>query len=117
MTSRRRSSSDAIRTTSARADHFEPALERVGDDQEHRQGDERRHAAARQHAVVDLQHVERPGEHEHVHHAREQATPQNCPPAFLERGGELRMGLLQRCECSHHLMITLTSTGERLRFR
>ena len=56
----------------AGADQIENTLECVGADQEDREGDQRRHAPAAQDAVVDLQHVQRAGEHQQVHDAREQ---------------------------------------------
>ena len=56
----------------ARADQVEGPLEGIGADQKDRKSNQRRHAPAAQHPVVDLQHVERAGEHQQVHHAREQ---------------------------------------------
>ena len=55
------------------ADRFDDALRRIeAGDQDH-QRDQRRHAAARQHAVVDFEHEQRAGEHQKVAHAAEHA--------------------------------------------
>jgi hypothetical protein len=75
----------------ARADDVEHALERVSADQEHGERHQRRHAAARQHAVVDLQHVERAGQHQQVHDAGEQRDAGKRPGAFLQRARDFGM--------------------------
>jgi hypothetical protein len=75
----------------ARANEIECALERVGADQQYREGDQGRHAPAGQDPVVDLEHVERAGEHQQIDDAREHGHPRKLAPAFAQRGGELRM--------------------------
>ena len=56
----------------AAAEDVEHALEGVEHEGDHGQADERRHAAARQHAVVDLEHEERARQVEHVDHGAHQ---------------------------------------------
>ena len=68
----------------ARADQVEHALEGIGADQEDRERNQRRHAPAAQDPVVDLQHVERAGEHQQVHHAREQRHAPERAPALAQ---------------------------------
>ena len=68
----------------ARADQVEGPLEGIGADQEDRKSNQRRHAPAAQHPVVDLQHVERAGEHQQVHHAREQRNARERAPALAQ---------------------------------
>ena len=68
----------------AAADQIEQALrgvETAGQDQE---PDERRYAAARQYAVVNLQHEERAGEHQNIAHAGHQADRNERPAASRE---------------------------------
>ena len=55
------------------------------DQRHHQQGEL---AAADQHAVVDLQHVERGGEHQHVGHHAEDAHDEEFTPESVEGGGE-----------------------------
>ena len=58
-------------------------------DREDGERDERRHAAARQHAVIDFQHEESAGEHQDVAHAGEHGDADQRAPAGGERGREL----------------------------
>ena len=64
---------------SADADEQAPAhgvqqgLEDEQDGCQHTQRDKRRHAAARQHAIVDLQHEQRAGQHQDVEQPAEHA--------------------------------------------
>ena len=53
------------------ADAVELALQDVGGKDDERDADQGRDAAARQHPVVDLQHVDRAGEHQKIDDARE----------------------------------------------
>ena len=53
-----------------RSHDIEQALEEVQPDRDERQGDQRRHAATGQRPIVDLQHVERAGQRQHVDDAR-----------------------------------------------
>ena len=53
------------------ANEIQHALRGVQPGGEREQHDEGRHAAARQHAVVDFQHEHRAGKHQHVAHAGE----------------------------------------------
>ena len=61
----------------------------IEDDQQHGQRHERRDAVAGQHAVVDLQHVEWPSQHQDVDEQAEKAGDQervpNRSPRFVER--------------------------------
>ena len=50
-----------------------------------RQADQRRHAATRQDAVVDLQHEQRPGQHQEVDQPAEYADPDECGDTRTER--------------------------------
>ena len=75
----------------ARADQVEHALEGIGADQEDRERNQRRHAPAAQDPVVDLQHVERAGEHQQVHHAREQRHAPERAPALAQGLREVGM--------------------------
>ncbi len=87
----------------ARADQVEDALERIGADQEHGERDQGRDAAARQHAVVDLQHVERAGQHQHVHHAGEQrdAPERALAVGKRRRNRRMRLGPLRQGRSGH----------------
>ena len=76
----------------ARADQVEHALEGIGADQEDRERNQRRHAPAAQDPVVDLEHVERPGEHQQVHHAREQRNAPERAPALAQGLRDVGMG-------------------------
>ena len=69
----------------AAADQIEQAQRRVEPAGEDHEPDQRRHAAARQHAVVDLQHEDRAGQHEDVAHAAHQADRNECTAASGER--------------------------------
>jgi hypothetical protein len=75
----------------ARAHQLEPTLEQVNDDHQHDERGERRHAAAREHAVVNLQHEQGAGQHQHVDGAAE------------DRGNS--KGALRRCKsCSSRML-------------
>ena len=76
----------------AAADEVDEALREVEAGDEDEQRDQRRHAAARQHAVVDFQHEQRAGEHQDVAHAGKQRNRQERPLAGAERGCELGAG-------------------------
>ena len=78
----------------ARPDQFEQALETVGADEKYRQRDQRGNAAAGEHPIVNLEHVERPGQHQDVDHAGEQRNAPERPLAFGQRRRDSRMGLL-----------------------
>jgi hypothetical protein len=72
----------------AAADRLDGALRRIeAGDQDH-QRDQRRHAAARQHAIVDFQHEQRAREHQQVAHAAERADGDESPPARNQRRGK-----------------------------
>ncbi len=64
------------------------AHEGVEADHEHRQRDEGGHAAARQHPVVDLQHEQRPGQHQDVDDAAEKADCDERPARRRDRLAE-----------------------------
>ena len=53
------------------------------------EGDQRRLRTRTQHPVVDLQHEQRPGQHQHVHRHAEQAARNEQPPALRERSPNL----------------------------
>ena len=58
------------RTRTWPAEHVENALEEIEPDGKDRQGDKRRDAVAGQDPIINLQHVERAGQRQHVDHAR-----------------------------------------------
>ena len=93
----------------ARADQVEGALEGIGADQEDRKRDQRRHAPAAQHPVVDLQHVERAGEHQQVHDAREQRHAPERAPAIAQSRGEV--GMDRGFGCKHCRLFPLDCFG------
>jgi hypothetical protein len=74
-----------------RANHVEDTLERVGTDQEEREGNQCRHAPAAEHPIIDLQHVERPGKHQQIHDAGEQCHARERAPAIAQRVRDDRM--------------------------
>ncbi len=76
----------------ARPDHVECGLEAVGADEKNRERDEGRDAAAGQHPVIDLQHVERAGEHQQVHDAGEQRDAPELLAAVAQRRRDVGMG-------------------------
>ena len=82
------------------AQRVEAALQKIGRQHDQREADQGRDAAARQHPVVDLQHVERAGQHQHVDHRREQPHPDKRRPAARQRppssdpAGQTRLRLL-----------------------
>ena len=78
------------------ADQVHCPLEGEGAAEQDRQGDEGGNAVARQHPVVDLEHVERPGEHQQVHHGREQSHAPECPAAVAKGGRNRGMRLRAR---------------------
>ena len=69
----------------AGADHVENALENIRPDQKRRERDQRRDTAAREHPVVDLQHIEGAGEHQNVHRARKHRHAPEGAAAVLQR--------------------------------
>jgi hypothetical protein len=91
---------DAHEQTAAR--DVQQALEREQDGGQHRQGDQRGHAAARQDTIVDLQHEQRPRQHQHVDQAAECADAEKSATARRERTPQLgfRTGTRSRL---HHL--------------
>ena len=76
----------------ARADQIERALECIGADQKDRERDQRRHAPAAQDPIVDLQHVERAGEHQQIHDAREHGHAREGAPAIAQGRCDVGMG-------------------------
>ena len=73
-------------------EHAHDAVERRD---QHGERDERRLGAARQHPVVDLEHVERPGQHQDVDEAAEHPERHEQRPRAAQRGlgGGLGHGL------------------------
>jgi len=61
-------------------------VEPGGQDQKRDQG---RHAAARQHPIVDFQHEQRAGEHQNVAHAAEQPDGKEGTATGAERRSKL----------------------------
>src|SRR4051812_9399722 len=64
----------------------ENAHDPVEHDEQDRQHDERRFGTAGQHAVVDLQAVERAGQHQEIDEKRENADGDERDTAFRQRG-------------------------------
>ena len=71
------------------------------------QGDQRRHAAAWQNAIVDFKHEQRAGEHQKIAHAAERGGRDKGSPARAERGGKFGTHglLLRRTGGVVHLML------------
>jgi len=80
---------DADARKNASAEEIEEALCDVKPGGEAGKPNQRRHAAAGQHPVIDLQHEHRAGEHEQVAHRADQAGRDEGAAARAERGGEL----------------------------
>ena len=76
----------------AGTNQIENALERVGADQEDREGHQGGNAAAAQDPVVDLQHVERAGQHQQIHNAREHGHASKGAPAIAQGRCDVGMG-------------------------
>jgi hypothetical protein len=74
----------------AATDRVDEPLRGVEAGHQDQQCDQRRHAAARQHPVVDFQHEQRAGEHQNIAHAAEQRDGEEGPAAGIERDGEFR---------------------------
>ena len=72
-----------------RCDQIETALGDVEAAGENHQTDQGRHAAARQHAVVDLQHEDRAGEVQQIDHATHDADADKGAAAGAQRFTEL----------------------------
>ena len=83
---RRSSSSRPIPDDEPVADRIEEALEGKGRHQHQRQADQRGNAATRNHTVVDLQHVDRSGEHQQIGGATDQTNRPERPTAFGQSG-------------------------------
>lgn len=75
----------------AGADEIHQRLESVRSHQETGQRDEGGNAVARQHPVVDLEHVDRPGQHQNIHRAGEHGDAQESAPALPQRRRNGRM--------------------------
>ncbi len=86
------------------ADHVDDALRGVEAGHQEQERDQRRHAAARQHPVVDFEHEQRAGEHQKIAHAAEHRDGEKGPPARAKRVGKLGTGglLPQRAERLAH---------------
>jgi hypothetical protein len=97
----------------AGADHVEHALECERADQNDRERDQRRHAAARQDPIVDLQHVERSGQHQQIDHGGEQRNAPKRAAAILQGRRDVRMcGLLiSRQQSNHQLALRKVKTN------
>ena len=74
-----------MRTENAAADQVEDALGDVEAAGENHQADQRRHAAARQHPVVDLQHENRAGQVQQIDHAAHDADANKGAAAGAQR--------------------------------
>ena len=97
----------------AAADRVDDALRGVQAGHQDQQRDERRHAAAGQHPVVDFQHEQRAGEHQQIAHAAEQRDGEKGSPAGGERSGEFgtRERLPQRAGKRAHERVPTTVPG------
>ena len=73
----------------AAAHQLEDALEGVEHRGEDGEAHQSRHAAARQHPVIDLEHEERAGQHQHVAHAGEEPDAEEGAAAGGERRRQL----------------------------
>ena len=73
-----------------RTQRFKQRLEPIESKSEQRETDQRRHAAARQHPVVDLQHEQRPVEHQQVGKAARERHSDESLAAGAEGFAQLR---------------------------
>jgi hypothetical protein len=73
-----------------------------------------RHAAARPHPIINLEHVERAGEHQEVDHARKHRDAPERPTALLERGGQTGVRRARGCKRSDHVGLGFAGTRIRL---
>ena len=71
-------------------DEVEQAVDRIEPDHDDGDADQRRHALRGQHAVVDLQHVERAGQAEDVDHGGEDADAEQRAGTVPERRRSVR---------------------------
>ncbi len=102
----------------APADRIEQTLDRIDHGDHDGQPDQRRNTAARQHAIVDLQHEQRAGEHQHVDGAAEQPDGHEGAPACGDSARDRRVrrrGRLASVRFTHGL--TPLRSGWRNSFR
>ncbi len=92
----RRSSAALARIIVLRANQFERGVEHVQADHDQRQHQQRRLVAARQHAVVDLQHVQRGHQHQQVDRAAEAADGEEDAAEGGEGGAQFGAGRAAR---------------------
>ena len=90
-------------------EHAEAGIEQQHDDRETHQ---RRDAVRRQHPVVELQHVERAGQRQHVDDAREQADAEEGPAAARDRGAKLGWRSGANYVCSRMEALHCRKSGE-----
>ncbi len=76
----------------AAADHVDDALRGVHAGRQKQQRDQRRHAPAGKHPVVNLEHEQRAREHQKIAHAAEHRDGVKCPAARAKRVCELGTG-------------------------
>src|SRR5262249_37288438 len=81
----------------ARANEIKRALEGVSTDKKNREDNQRRHASAAQHPIVDLQHVERAGEHQQIDDAGKQRHAGERAPTIAQGSCDVRMNHIQCC--------------------
>ena len=74
-----------------RPHRVEIALHQIGEQHHQRQAEQGRDVAARNHAVVDLQHIERARQHQDVDDAAEDGDADHAPRALAQR---LRHGIV-----------------------
>jgi len=86
-----------------RAEHVEDALEQVKPDGQHREGKKRRHTAAGQGPVIDLEHVERAGQSQHIDDARDPEQEDRDPLELLAQHLVAAMFRHRLCARSHDL--------------
>jgi hypothetical protein len=76
----------------ASANDVDETLAREQNGCEDAKADQRRHAPAGQHAVINLEHEHGAGQRQHAAHAAQQADAGKCNPAGLECGHQLGAG-------------------------
>jgi hypothetical protein len=73
------------------ADHVDQTEEAIENSGQHAEPDQGRHAPARKHPVIDLEHEQRAGEHQDIADAAQQRDADEGAPACTQRGRQFRL--------------------------
>ena len=79
-----------------RAQRLEISLHQIGEQHHQRQAEQGCDIAARNHAVIDLQHIERAGQHQNIDHAAEYGDADHAPRAVAQRKRDGIIGVQRR---------------------